>query len=171
MEDVALWHERDISHSSVERMIGPDATVTLDFALGRLAGVIDRLVIYPDNMRKNLDRLGEIDLGVDAEAADHARDGIEVTLSISPEPWPSRRGSAIVLFLFPRFPASADWRPDGFGAAGADRFPIPFESMVKCCSALTARRVHHYRRGRTSLLPAVIDEGHELVGETLASYS
>ncbi len=58
MEDVALWHERDISHSSVERMIGPDATVTLDFALGRLAGVIERLVVYPDNMRKNLDRLG-----------------------------------------------------------------------------------------------------------------
>ena len=58
MENVALWHERDISHSSVERMIGPDATVTLDFALGRLAGVIDRLVVYPDNMRKNLDRLG-----------------------------------------------------------------------------------------------------------------
>jgi adenylosuccinate lyase len=58
MEDVALWHERDISHSSVERMIGPDATVTLDFALGRLAGVIDKLVIYPQNMRHNLDRLG-----------------------------------------------------------------------------------------------------------------
>ena len=58
LEDVTLWHERDISHSSVERMIGPDATVTLDFALGRLAGVIDKLVVYPDNMRKNLDRLG-----------------------------------------------------------------------------------------------------------------
>src|SRR5271155_87043 len=58
MEDVALWHERDISHSSVERMIGPDATVTLDFALARLAGLIDKLIIYPDNMRKNLDRLG-----------------------------------------------------------------------------------------------------------------
>ncbi|TAK47936.1 MAG: adenylosuccinate lyase [Xanthobacteraceae bacterium] len=58
MEDVALWHERDISHSSVERMIGPDATVTLDFALNRLAGVIDKLVIYPENMMKNLDRLG-----------------------------------------------------------------------------------------------------------------
>jgi adenylosuccinate lyase len=58
MEDVALWHERDISHSSVERMIGPDATVTLDFALARLTGVIDKLVVYPDNMRKNLDRLG-----------------------------------------------------------------------------------------------------------------
>ena len=58
MENVALWHERDISHSSVERMIGPDATVTLDFALARLAGVIDKLVIYPENMRKNLDRLG-----------------------------------------------------------------------------------------------------------------
>jgi len=58
MENVALWHERDISHSSVERMIGPDATVTLDFALARLAGVIERLVVYPDNMRKNLDRLG-----------------------------------------------------------------------------------------------------------------
>jgi adenylosuccinate lyase len=58
MENVALWHERDISHSSVERMIGPDATVTLDFALNRLAGVIDRLVVYPENMKKNLDRLG-----------------------------------------------------------------------------------------------------------------
>jgi adenylosuccinate lyase len=58
MEDVALWHERDISHSSVERMIGPDATATLDFALVRLAGVIDKLVVYPDNMAKNLDRLG-----------------------------------------------------------------------------------------------------------------
>jgi adenylosuccinate lyase len=58
LENVALWHERDISHSSVERMIGPDATVTLDFALARLAGVIDKLVIYPENMQKNLDRLG-----------------------------------------------------------------------------------------------------------------
>jgi len=58
MENVALWHERDISHSSVERMIGPDATVTLDFALNRLAGIIDKLVVYPENMQKNLDRLG-----------------------------------------------------------------------------------------------------------------
>ncbi len=58
MENVALWHERDISHSSVERMIGPDATVTLDFALNRLAGVIEKLVVYPGNMQKNLDRLG-----------------------------------------------------------------------------------------------------------------
>ena len=58
MENVALWHERDISHSSVERMIGPDATVTLDFALNRLAGVIEKLVVYPENMRRNLDRLG-----------------------------------------------------------------------------------------------------------------
>src|SRR5499433_1630481 len=58
MENVALWHERDISHSSVERMIGPDATVTLDFALDRMAGVIDKLVVHPDNMRRNLDRLG-----------------------------------------------------------------------------------------------------------------
>ena len=58
LENIALWHERDISHSSVERMIGPDATVTLDFALGRLAGIVDKLIVYPDNMRKNLDRLG-----------------------------------------------------------------------------------------------------------------
>jgi adenylosuccinate lyase len=58
LENVALWHERDISHSSVERMIGPDATITLDFALARLAGVVDKLVVYPDAMRKNLDRLG-----------------------------------------------------------------------------------------------------------------
>jgi adenylosuccinate lyase len=58
LENVALWHERDISHSSVERMIGPDATATLDFALVRLASIIDKLVVYPDNMRGNLDRLG-----------------------------------------------------------------------------------------------------------------
>jgi adenylosuccinate lyase len=58
LENVVLWHERDISHSSVERMIGPDATITLDFALHRLAGVIEKLVVYPANMRKNLDRLG-----------------------------------------------------------------------------------------------------------------
>jgi adenylosuccinate lyase len=58
MENVALWHERDISHSSVERMIGPDATITLDFALARLTGVIDKLLIYPENMQRNLDRLG-----------------------------------------------------------------------------------------------------------------
>src|SRR5882672_10721463 len=55
LENVALWHERDISHSSVERMIGPDATVTLDFALVRLTGVIEKLVVYPDRMQKNLD--------------------------------------------------------------------------------------------------------------------
>jgi adenylosuccinate lyase len=58
LENVALWHERDISHSSVERMIGPDATVTLDFLLARLAGVVEKLVVYPENMRKNLDALG-----------------------------------------------------------------------------------------------------------------
>jgi adenylosuccinate lyase len=56
LENVALWHERDISHSSVERMIAPDATVTLDFALARLTGVIDRLVVYPDNMLSNLNK-------------------------------------------------------------------------------------------------------------------
>lgn len=58
LENVVLWHERDISHSSAERMFGPDATVTLDFALNRLAGVIEKLLIYPQNMQKNLDRLG-----------------------------------------------------------------------------------------------------------------
>src|ERR1051326_4566638 len=58
LENVALWHERDISHSSVERMIGPDATVTLDFALARLAGIVDKLIVYPENMQNNLDRLG-----------------------------------------------------------------------------------------------------------------
>jgi len=58
MENVALWHERDISHSSVERMIGPDATVTLDFALARLTGVIDGLVVYPERMRQNLEATG-----------------------------------------------------------------------------------------------------------------
>jgi adenylosuccinate lyase len=58
LENVALWHERDISHSSVERFIGPDATITLDFALFRLTGVIDKLVVYPERMQKNLDRMG-----------------------------------------------------------------------------------------------------------------
>jgi adenylosuccinate lyase len=58
LEDVALWHERDISHSSVERMISPDATASLDFALTRLASIIDKLVVYPANMQKNLDRMG-----------------------------------------------------------------------------------------------------------------
>ena len=58
MENVALWHERDISHSSVERYIGPDATITLDFALGRLTGVVDKLLVYPARMQKNLDRMG-----------------------------------------------------------------------------------------------------------------
>jgi adenylosuccinate lyase len=58
LENVALWHERDISHSSVERMFGPDATITLDFALARLASVIENLLIYPEAMQENLDQLG-----------------------------------------------------------------------------------------------------------------
>jgi adenylosuccinate lyase len=58
LENVALWHERDISHSSVERYIGPDATITLDFAVARLTGVIDKLVVYPERMGRNLDRMG-----------------------------------------------------------------------------------------------------------------
>ncbi|MDA0702557.1 MAG: adenylosuccinate lyase [Proteobacteria bacterium] len=58
LENIALWHERDISHSSVERMIGPDTTVTLDFALARLNGMIDKLLVYPETMKANLDRLG-----------------------------------------------------------------------------------------------------------------
>jgi adenylosuccinate lyase len=58
LENVALWHERDISHSSVERYIGPDATITLDFALVRLTGVIDKLLVYPARMQKNLDKMG-----------------------------------------------------------------------------------------------------------------
>ena len=58
MENVALWHERDISHSSVERMIGPDATITLDFALARLTNVVSNLLIYPERMQENLDKLG-----------------------------------------------------------------------------------------------------------------
>ncbi len=58
LENVALWHERDISHSSVERVIAPDATIALDFALARLTGVIDKLLVYPEAMRANLARLG-----------------------------------------------------------------------------------------------------------------
>ena len=60
LENVTLWHERDISHSSVERGIAPDATITLDFALARLTGLIDKLLIYPDRMRANLDSLGGV---------------------------------------------------------------------------------------------------------------
>jgi adenylosuccinate lyase len=60
LENVALWHERDISHSSVERAIGPDATVTLDFALARLAGMMDKLTIYPERMAANLESLGGV---------------------------------------------------------------------------------------------------------------
>jgi adenylosuccinate lyase len=58
LENVALWHERDISHSSVERFIGPDATITLDFALARLTSVVDKLLVYPERMQKNLDKMG-----------------------------------------------------------------------------------------------------------------
>ena len=58
LENVTLWHERDISHSSAERMIGPDATVTLDFALERLAGIVDKLLVYPEAMKRNLETLG-----------------------------------------------------------------------------------------------------------------
>jgi adenylosuccinate lyase len=58
LENIALWHERDISHSSVERVFAPDATIALDFALARLAGVVEKLVIYPERMRRNLDALG-----------------------------------------------------------------------------------------------------------------
>ena len=58
MEDVALWHERDISHSSVERVIGPDATIALDFSLNRFAGMIDNLRVYPERMRENLEQTG-----------------------------------------------------------------------------------------------------------------
>ncbi|WP_338244351.1 adenylosuccinate lyase [Aurantiacibacter hainanensis] len=58
LENVALWHERDISHSSVERFVGPDATITLDFALARLTGVVDKLLVYPERMQKNLDKMG-----------------------------------------------------------------------------------------------------------------
>ena len=60
LENVALWHERDISHSSVERAIGPDATVTLDFALARLAGMVDTLTVHPERMRANIDALGGV---------------------------------------------------------------------------------------------------------------
>ena len=58
LENIALWHERDISHSAVERIIAPDTTIALDFALARLAGLIDKLVVYPEAMKSNLDRLG-----------------------------------------------------------------------------------------------------------------
>jgi adenylosuccinate lyase len=58
LENVALWHERDISHSSVERVFAPDATIALDFALHRLAGVVENLLVYPENMQANLDQLG-----------------------------------------------------------------------------------------------------------------
>src|SRR5213593_3714162 len=74
LENVALWHERDISHSSVERFIGPDATITLDFALARLTGLIDRLIVYPENMKKNLDRLGGL---IHSQRVDEAAHSVE----------------------------------------------------------------------------------------------
>ena len=60
LENIALWHERDISHSSVERVIGPDATITLDFALARLTGMIEKLTVYPERMAENLESLGGV---------------------------------------------------------------------------------------------------------------
>jgi adenylosuccinate lyase len=58
LENVALWHERDISHSSVERVIGPDSTILLDFGLNRLIGLLDKLIVYPENMKRNMDKSG-----------------------------------------------------------------------------------------------------------------
>ena len=93
MENVALWHERDISHSSVERMIGPDATVTLDFALNRLAGVIEKLVVYPENMKKNLERLGGLSqfparaAGADAGGRRRARTPIRMVQRNAMKAW------------------------------------------------------------------------------------
>ena len=97
MENVALWHERDISHSSVERMIGPDATMTLDFALARLAGVIDKLVVYPERMQANLDRLGglvhsqRVHAGADPERGRAARTPMPLVQRNAMQVW--REGS------------------------------------------------------------------------------
>ena len=105
LENVALWHERDISHSSVERMIGPDATVTLDFALARLAGLIDKLVVYPENMKKNLDRLG----GLDPFAARAARADAEGRLARGRLPaGPAQRDAGLARRR--RFPRAAEGR-------------------------------------------------------------
>ena len=76
LENVALWHERDISHSSVERAIGPDATITLDFALHRLAGVIEKLVIYPENMLANLNRFRGLVMSCLLYTSPSPRDGL-----------------------------------------------------------------------------------------------
>ena len=117
LENVALWHERDISHSSVERGIGPDATTVLDFALARLAGVIDRLVVYPDAMRRNLDLLGGLvhsqrallaltDAGMSREAAYEAvqrnamrvwREGGDFRAALAADPEIARRLDAPAL--------------------------------------------------------------------------
>ena len=117
MEDVALWHERDISHSSVERMIGPDATATLDFAINRLAGIIDKLIVYPGHHAANLDRLGGLvhsqrmllaltQKGVSRE--DAYRDG------------PAQRHE---------------------GLARRRRFPGPAQGRSRCRQALTAKEL------------------------------
>ena len=117
LENVALWHERDISHSSVERGIGPDATTVLDFALARLTGVIDRLVVYPDAMRRNLDLLGGLvhsqrvllaltDAGMSREAAYEAvqrnamrvwREGGDFRAALAADPEIARRLDAPAL--------------------------------------------------------------------------
>ena len=111
LENIALWHERDISHSSVERVIAPDATVALDFALSRLAGVVDRLVVYPERMAGNLDALGGlihsqrvllalVEAGLSREAAyetvqRHAMrawdDGVDFRAALGADPWITAR--------------------------------------------------------------------------------
>jgi len=127
LENVALWHERDISHSSVERVIGPDATIALDFALARLAGLIDRLVVYPENMQRNLDRLGGLvhsqrvllaltQAGVSREAA------YEIVQSNAMTVW--RQGGSFLALLEadPRVPAGLK------GAALAGLFDLAYHT-------------------------------------------
>ncbi len=123
LENVALWHERDISHSSVERYIGPDATVTLDFALDRLTGVVDRLVVYPERMQRNLDRMGgPRSFAARAARFDPGRRQPRAGLCDGPaqrdEGVGSRRRAVAAR------PAQGRFRSDGVSDAGPARSPV-----------------------------------------------
>ena len=141
MENVALWHERDISHSSVERMIGPDATVHLDFALHRMAGVIDRLVVYPDNMRQNLERLGGL---VHSQRVLHGADPEGRGARGAPTAGAAQRHAGVA--RRGRLPEPAQGRPGGSKSLNARRTRGPVRPRL----SHQARRANFRPRVRRS---------------------
>jgi adenylosuccinate lyase len=104
MENVALWHERDISHSSVERIMAPDACIALDFALSRLAGVIDKLLVYPDTMKDNLERMGGLVFSQKVllaltQAGISREDAYKIVQRSAMKVWESRGAKTLLSFL------------------------------------------------------------------------